>query len=35
MVFLTVEDGLVTEVVDFWPDAYEPPPGREHLVERW
>ena len=28
-------DGLVTEVVDFWPEASEPPPGREHLVERW
>jgi hypothetical protein len=20
---------------DFWPEPYEPPPGREHLVERW
>ncbi len=27
-------DGLVTEVVDFWPEPYDPPPGREHLVER-
>jgi len=22
-------------VTDFWPEPYEPPPGREHLVERW
>ena len=35
VVFLSVQIGLVTEVVDFWPEAYEPPPGREHLVERW
>ena len=33
--FVTVKDGLVASVVDFWPEAYEPPPGREHLVERW
>ena len=35
MAFFTVTDGLVTEVVDFWPEPYDPPPGREHLVERW
>ncbi len=28
------EAGLVTAVTDFWPEAYDPPPGREHLVER-
>lgn len=28
-------DGLITRVVDYWPEPYEPPPGREHLVERW
>src|SRR5450756_2580163 len=28
-------DGLITRVTDFWPEPYEPPPGREHLVERW
>ena len=22
-------------VTDFWPEPYEPPPGREHLAERW
>lgn len=20
---------------DFWPEPYDPPAGREHLVERW
>lgn len=29
------EDGLVARVVDFWPDPYEPPAGREHLAERY
>ncbi|MFI6815360.1 nuclear transport factor 2 family protein [Nonomuraea sp. NPDC050328] len=29
------EAGLITRVTDFWPDPYEPPAGREHLVERW
>ncbi len=38
MAFLTVRDGLVTEVTEvtgFRPEPYDPPPGREHLVERW
>jgi hypothetical protein len=35
MVFFPVSDRLVTAVTDFWPEPYEPPPGREHLVERW
>ena len=35
MAFFTFADGLVTQVTDFWPEPYEPPPGREHLVERW
>ncbi|MEV7230573.1 nuclear transport factor 2 family protein [Polymorphospora sp. NPDC051019] len=29
------EHGLISRVVDHWPEPYEPPPGREHLVERW
>lgn len=33
--FFEVADGLVTKVTDFWPEPYDPPPGREHLVERW
>ena len=28
------DDGLVLRVDDFWPEPYEPPPGRSHLVER-
>jgi ketosteroid isomerase-like protein len=28
-------DGLITRVVDYWPESYDPPPGREHLVECW
>jgi ketosteroid isomerase-like protein len=28
-------DGLITRVVDYWPEPYDPPSGREHLVERW
>jgi ketosteroid isomerase-like protein len=35
MAFFEFADGLITRVTDFWPEAYEPPPGREHLVERW
>ncbi|WP_406394038.1 nuclear transport factor 2 family protein [Streptomyces sp. NBC_00887] len=27
--------GLITAVTDFWPESYEPPAGREHLVERY
>ena len=33
--YFEVDDGLVTKVTDFWPEPYDPPPGREHLVERW
>jgi hypothetical protein len=35
MAFFTYADGLITSVTDFWPEPYEPPAGREHLVERW
>src|ERR1700743_2954452 len=35
MAFFEFADGLITRVTDFWPDPYEPPPGREHLTERW
>jgi len=27
--------GRIAHITDFWPEAYDPPPGREHLVERW
>ncbi|UUU32113.1 nuclear transport factor 2 family protein [Streptomyces sp. CA-210063] len=29
------EDGRIATVTDFWPEPYEPPAGREHLVERY
>jgi hypothetical protein len=29
------EHGLVARITDFWPEPYEPPPGREHLTERF
>jgi hypothetical protein len=35
MAFFEFAGGLITRVTDFWPEQYEPPPGREHLVERW
>jgi ketosteroid isomerase-like protein len=35
MAFFEFADGLITRVTDFWPEPYEPPSGREHLVERW
>lgn len=35
MAWFEVADGRITKVTDFWPEPYEPPPGREHLVERW
>jgi hypothetical protein len=28
-------DGLINRVVDYWPEPYDPPPGRDHVVERW
>lgn len=34
-VFFSVRDGLLATLTDFWPESYDPPPGREHLVERW
>jgi ketosteroid isomerase-like protein len=29
------EHGLISHITDFWPVPYEPPPGREHLAERY
>jgi ketosteroid isomerase-like protein len=35
-VWLEVSDqGLITSIVDYWPEPYEPPLGREHLTERY
>jgi SnoaL-like domain len=33
--FFEVDAGKITKITDFWPEPYDPPPGREHLVERW
>lgn len=33
--FTLDDDGLIDTVTDFWPEPYEPPAGREHLVERY
>jgi hypothetical protein len=33
--FFEVDAGQITKITDFWPEPYQPPPGREHLVERW
>ena len=35
MAFFEFAGGLITRVTDFWPEPYEPPSGRAHLVERW
>ena len=35
MAFFEFAGGLIIRVTDFWPEPYEPPPGREHLAERW
>ena len=35
MAFFEITGGLIVRVTDFWPEPYEPPPGREHLTERW
>ena len=29
------DDGLIARITDFWPEPYEPPAGRSHLVERY
>jgi hypothetical protein len=29
------ESGAIHRITDYWPEPYEPPAGREHLVERW
>lgn len=35
MFFEADGDGRIATVTDFWPESYEPPAGREHLVERY
>lgn len=33
--FFEHDDSMITKITDFWPEPYDPPPGREHLVERY
>lgn len=33
--FTTDADGRIAGIVEFWPEPYDPPPGREHLLERY
>lgn len=36
LTFFEFDDaGLIAKITDFWPEPYEPPAGREHLVERY
>jgi hypothetical protein len=34
LVYFELAGGLIVRVTDFWPEAYEPPAGREHLTEQ-
>ncbi len=33
--FFRIVSGRIAGIRDYWPEPYEPPPGREHLVERY
>jgi ketosteroid isomerase-like protein len=32
--FFVVDEGVITEINDWWPTSYDPPSGREHLAVR-
>lgn len=32
--FFTVRDGAIVQLVEYWPDPYQAPANRAHLVER-
>lgn len=32
--FTFAPDGRIATIDDWWPEPYEPPPGREHLLDR-
>ncbi|HEX4094452.1 MAG TPA: nuclear transport factor 2 family protein [Trebonia sp.] len=34
LTFFDFADGLIAAITDFWPQAYEPPASRAHLIER-
>ena len=33
--FFRLGAGRILAIRDYWPEPYDPPPGREHLVERY
>ena len=33
--FFELDGGQITRIRDFWPEPYDPPSGRAHLVERY
>lgn len=35
MAFFEFDGDLISKITDFWPEDFDPPPGREHLTERW
>jgi ketosteroid isomerase-like protein len=35
MAFFEFRGDRIAKISDFWPEPYDPPAGREHLVERW
>jgi len=34
LVFVKAAGGRLVEITDWWPEPYDPPPGREHLATR-
>ncbi|OXC78333.1 hypothetical protein BSU04_12395 [Caballeronia sordidicola] len=32
--FFSVEAGKITRIVEYWPESYDAPANRAHLVER-
>lgn len=30
-----LHEGKIARITEYWPDPYDPPSGRSHLVERW
>ena len=34
LVFVRAAEGRLVEITDWWPEHYDPPPGREHLATR-
>ena len=33
--FFEIDGARIVKVTDFWPEPYDPPAGREHVVERF